>query len=189
VINARWDAGLTAAFSARAQAPGQLPARLSPPPQLWSRPGRSRFKLEPPFPWLPSEALNNCIFNVAISHIGRIRAPLIVPLDTQPAGSRRPAFCDCSREQIGGFIRLTKMGAGYLWEPAMNRDEDEYQRLSADAERQARSAKSELDRAAWLRVAQGWLSLLRKRPQSDEGSLRRPTKAEGTGQDDSQSSN
>ena len=56
----------------------------------------------------------------------------------------------------------------------MNMDEDEYQRLSADAERQARSAKSELDRAAWLRVAQGWLSLLRKRPQSDEGSLRRP---------------
>jgi hypothetical protein len=30
--------------------------------------------------------------------------------------------------------------------------------------------KSEVDRAAWLRVAEGWLSLLRKRPQSDDKS-------------------
>jgi hypothetical protein len=66
--------------------------------------------------------------------------------------------------------------------------EDEYRRQAAEAERQARSAKSELDRAAWLRVAQGWLGLLRKRPQSDE-EARSQNKAKDTGQDDSQSSN
>ena len=71
----------------------------------------------------------------------------------------------------------------------MNRDEDEYQRLSADAERQARSAKSELDRAAWLRVAQGWLSLMSRRPQNAEEDFNAQTKAKGTGQDDSESSN
>jgi hypothetical protein len=87
-------AGLAAAFSARAQAPGQSPARLSPRPHS----GRGlagynlRFKLEPPFPYLPSKALNNRIFDVAIFHIGRIRAPLIVPLDTQLTGSRRRFF-------------------------------------------------------------------------------------------------
>jgi hypothetical protein len=71
----------------------------------------------------------------------------------------------------------------------MHSDEDEYRRQAADAERQARSAKSELDRAAWLRVAEGWLSLLHKRPQSDEEAIDAQSKAKGTGQDDSQSSN
>jgi hypothetical protein len=71
----------------------------------------------------------------------------------------------------------------------MNRDEDEYRQQAAGAERQARSAKNELDRAAWLRVAQGWLSLLRKRPQSDEEVFDAQSKAKGTGQDDSESSN
>ena len=50
----------------------------------------------------------------------------------------------------------------------MNGDDNEYRRQAADAERQARSAKNDLDRASWLRIAQGWLSLLRRRPQSDE---------------------
>ena len=71
----------------------------------------------------------------------------------------------------------------------MNSDEDEYRRQAAGAENEARSARNELDRAAWLRVAQGWLSLLRKRPQSDEKAFDAQTKAKGTGQDDSQSSN
>jgi hypothetical protein len=70
----------------------------------------------------------------------------------------------------------------------MNSDE-EYRRQAAEAERQAQSAKSELDRAAWLRVGQGWLSLLRKRPQSEEEAFDAQTKAKGTGEDDSQSSN
>ena len=42
----------------------------------------------------------------------------------------------------------------------MNRD-DEYRQQPAEAERQARLAMTEIDRAAWQKVAQGWLSLLR----------------------------
>ena len=49
----------------------------------------------------------------------------------------------------------------------MNRD-DEYRRQAAEAEKQARSAISELERDEWLRIAQGWRGLLRKRPRSDE---------------------
>jgi len=51
----------------------------------------------------------------------------------------------------------------------MNRD-DEYRRQAAEAEKQARSAISELERNEWLRIAQGWRGLLRKRPQSDDDS-------------------
>ena len=71
----------------------------------------------------------------------------------------------------------------------MNGDDNEYRRQAADAERQARSAKNDLDRASWLRIAQGWLSLLRRRPQSDEEAFDAQSKAKGTGQDDSESSN
>jgi hypothetical protein len=38
-------------------------------------------------------------------------------------------------------------------------------------------------------IAQGWLNLLRKRPQSDEEVFNAQSKAKGTGQDDSESSN
>jgi hypothetical protein len=51
----------------------------------------------------------------------------------------------------------------------MNRD-DEYRRHAAEAEKQARSTKSELERDEWLRIAQGWMGLLRKRPQSSDDS-------------------
>jgi hypothetical protein len=54
--------------------------------------------------------------------------------------------------------------------PAMNRNEDEYRQQAAEAERQARLAKNELDRTAWLRIAEGWKGLLRKRPQSEDDS-------------------
>ncbi len=47
---------------------------------------------------------------------------------------------------------------------------DEYRRQAAEAEKQARFAKSELERDEWLRIAQGWRGLLRKRPQSDDDS-------------------
>jgi hypothetical protein len=52
----------------------------------------------------------------------------------------------------------------------MNKDDEEYRRQAADAENQARLARSEIDRAAWLRVAEGWKGLLRKRPQSEDDS-------------------
>jgi hypothetical protein len=50
---------------------------------------------------------------------------------------------------------------------AMSTDR-EYRLQAADAEKQARSARNDADREAWLRSAQGWMSLLRKRPQSAE---------------------
>jgi hypothetical protein len=70
----------------------------------------------------------------------------------------------------------------------MNID-DVYRRHAAEADRQARLARNALDRAAWQRVAQGWMSLLHKRPQSDEEAFNAQSKAKGTGQDDSQSWN
>lgn len=36
----------------------------------------------------------------------------------------------------------------------------EYRRQAADAEKMARQAKTDHDREAWLRIAQGWLSLI-----------------------------
>jgi hypothetical protein len=50
---------------------------------------------------------------------------------------------------------------------AMSTDR-EYRLQAADAEKQARSARNDADREAWLRIAQGWMSILRKRPQSAE---------------------
>jgi hypothetical protein len=46
--------------------------------------------------------------------------------------------------------------------------DEEYRRQAALAEKQARAAKFDSDRESWLHIAQGWMSLLRKRPQSDE---------------------
>jgi hypothetical protein len=46
--------------------------------------------------------------------------------------------------------------------------DEEYSRQAAHAEKQAGAAKHDSDREAWLRIAQGWLSMLRKRPQSAE---------------------
>jgi hypothetical protein len=66
--------------------------------------------------------------------------------------------------------------------------EDEYRRQAAEAEKQASAAKFDMDREAWLRIAQGWMSLLRKRPQSDEEAFNTQNTAKGTGQDDSESS-
>jgi len=63
--------------------------------------------------------------------------------------------------------------------------EDEYRRQAAEAERQSRLAKNDTDRAAWLRVAQGWLSMLRKRPQSEEEAFDREAAAKKTHSDDS----
>ena len=67
--------------------------------------------------------------------------------------------------------------------------DDEYRQQAEGAEKQARNAKNDLDRAAWLRIAQGWLSLLHTRPQSDEEAFDARSKAKGTGQDDSESAN
>jgi len=41
---------------------------------------------------------------------------------------------------------------------------DLYRRNAAEAQRQADRAVNEIDRAAWLGLVEGWLSLLPKRP-------------------------
>jgi hypothetical protein len=69
----------------------------------------------------------------------------------------------------------------------MNKD-DEYRRNAAEAQEWADKAKTDSDRAAWLRVVQGWLGLLRKRPQSEEESFDDTIRARGTRQDDSERS-
>jgi hypothetical protein len=66
--------------------------------------------------------------------------------------------------------------------------DEEYRRQAAHAEKQARAAKRDSDREAWLRIAQGWLSMLRKRPQSAEETFNDQSAAQGTGQKDSESS-
>jgi hypothetical protein len=49
--------------------------------------------------------------------------------------------------------------------------DDEYRRNAAEAQSWADKAKSDDDRAAWLRVAQGWLQLIRKQPQTAQESF------------------
>ncbi len=46
--------------------------------------------------------------------------------------------------------------------------DDECRRKAAEAQRCARRARTDDERANWLLLAEGWLDLLRKCPQSDE---------------------
>lgn len=45
---------------------------------------------------------------------------------------------------------------------------DEYRRNAAKAQQSARRARTDNERANWLRLAEGWLGLLRKSLQADE---------------------
>jgi hypothetical protein len=63
--------------------------------------------------------------------------------------------------------------------------DEENRRQAGHAENQARTAKLDSDREAWLRIAQGWMSLIRKRPQSDAEAFNDQSAAQGTGQKDS----
>jgi hypothetical protein len=56
------------------------------------------------------------------------------------------------------------------------------------AEKQARAAKLDSDRESWLHIAQGWMSLLRRRPQGDKRAFNSESATNGTGQKDSDSS-
>jgi hypothetical protein len=52
----------------------------------------------------------------------------------------------------------------------MSGDQDEYYRKQAeDAERQAARAVSPRDRATWLRLAQDWLGLVKRKPPQNAG--------------------
>jgi hypothetical protein len=52
----------------------------------------------------------------------------------------------------------------------MDRD-DEYRRNAAKAQQSSRRARTDNERANWLRLAEGWLGLLRKCPESDEEAM------------------
>jgi hypothetical protein len=90
------------------------------------------------------------------------------------------ADCDVELWQLDRLIeRFESKGQGRLTQSAGDQNQcsmhitamssnDEYRKQAADAEKQASLAHGEVDRAAWLRIAQGFLGLLRKRPQSDD---------------------
>jgi hypothetical protein len=58
--------------------------------------------------------------------------------------------------------------------------DDEYRRQAADAQKQADRARNDDDRESWLRVAQGWLSLIRKPARSAQGFFDAETEAKRT---------
>lgn len=60
-----------------------------------------------------------------------------------------------------------------------------YRRCAAEAQRQAERAISDDERVAWLRIADGWLALLRHRPESLEGRLDDVNEARGMDQNES----
>jgi hypothetical protein len=49
-------------------------------------------------------------------------------------------------------------------------NDDEYRRQAAYAEKQSQLARNEMDRESWLRIAEGYMSLLRKRPHGQDDS-------------------
>jgi hypothetical protein len=50
----------------------------------------------------------------------------------------------------------------------MSSNDDEYQRQANDAQRMADNAFNDVNRAAWLRIAQGWLGLIKRPAQTAE---------------------
>jgi hypothetical protein len=63
-----------------------------------------------------------------------------------------------------------------------------YRRNAAEAQKQADVAKNPGDREGWLRVAQGWLSLIRNRPQTPMERFEEVEVKQGTKQETSNSS-
>ncbi|MDO8877882.1 MAG: hypothetical protein Q8M24_21755 [Pseudolabrys sp.] len=65
---------------------------------------------------------------------------------------------------------------------------DEYRQQAGDAQTSANNAETDGDRAAWLRVVQSWLGLIRSQPQTKQENFDAKAKAQGTGQGNSGSS-
>jgi hypothetical protein len=70
----------------------------------------------------------------------------------------------------------------------MDKD-DEYRKQAAAAQDWADQTISAVDKASWLRIAQGWLALISRPKQSDQNAFDADTKARGTGQETSDKSN
>jgi hypothetical protein len=66
--------------------------------------------------------------------------------------------------------------------------QDQYRQRAGEAQRQADLATSNYYRASWLRVVQGWLSLLKKPPQPPLESFDQDLAYKGTQQDETKSS-
>jgi hypothetical protein len=67
--------------------------------------------------------------------------------------------------------------------------DDEYRRQAKEAQREADRARNDLDRESWLRVAQGWLSLIRApRPTAQAEAFDAETAAKRTDDKDSDTS-
>ena len=71
----------------------------------------------------------------------------------------------------------------------MKDSQDEYRQKAAEAQKMADRARNDLDRASWLRVAEGWMSMIRSRPQTAEEKFDQEVADKGTGQDENKSSN
>jgi hypothetical protein len=76
-----------------------------------------------------------------------------------------------------------------MGEPHLEDKESEYRQHAAEAQKMADRARNDDDRASWLRVAQGWLGLLRRRPQTDQEAFDRAVSEQGTGQEQNKTSN
>jgi hypothetical protein len=63
--------------------------------------------------------------------------------------------------------------------------DEEYRAHAAEAQAMADRVRAATDKEAWLKVAQGWLSLIRKPKQTATEKFNDQAKARGTGQDDS----
>ena len=64
--------------------------------------------------------------------------------------------------------------------------EDQYRKKAKEARKWATRAKNDEDKAKWLRLVQGWLSLIRVRPQSDEERFDGEVTKHDTGQERSE---
>ena len=84
-----------------------------------------------------------------------------------------------ARELVGG-VNLSEAPELSVMDP-----DDEYRKQAAYAQEMADRQIGLLDKVAWLRVAQGWVGLIRKAKSTPTEELEQQAKAEGTGQDDS----
>jgi hypothetical protein len=66
--------------------------------------------------------------------------------------------------------------------------EAEYRKHAAEAQAMADRSRNADDKAAWLRIAQGWMSMIRKPRQTALEKFDENTKKKGTGQEDSNGS-
>ena len=66
--------------------------------------------------------------------------------------------------------------------PVVNKD-DEYRKAAADAQAMADRSISVVDKESWLRIAQGWLHLIRKPGRSAAENVTDEAEKRGTNQD------